>query len=188
MARNERNVVNLDALIPRADLFGDHVRAIADDRTIRISDLEPCSTYDRLRKPDFQRETANWNPAQVADLVQTFANVDIIPSLVLWENGPHIFVIDGAHRLSALIAWVRDDYGGGAISREMFKGLIPAQQMAMHLEVQRRIKDGPGTWADFKARNPQFDMKGLDVQWIRDKTPQQAARHSLLHFNWSRIT
>ena len=175
MSRNERNVVNLDALIPRTDLFGDQARAISDDRTIRITDLEPSSTYDRLRKPDFQRETANWTPAQVADLVQTFANLDIIPSLVLWENGPHIFVIDGAHRLSALIAWVRDDYGGGAISRQMFRDAIPVQQMAMHLETQRLVRDGPGTWASFKARFPQFDMKGLDVQWIKDKTPQQAA-------------
>ncbi|MER8984227.1 DUF262 domain-containing protein [Mesorhizobium sp. M0843] len=175
MARDERNVVNLDALIPRADLFGDHAPAIADDRTIRIADLEPCSTYDQLRKPDFQRETANWTPAQVASLVHTFANLDIIPSLVLWQNGPHIFVIDGAHRLSALIAWVRDDYGGGTISRDRFGGAIPGQQMAMHQEVQRLVKDGPGTWANFKARFPQFNMKGLDVQWIRDKTPQQAA-------------
>jgi hypothetical protein len=175
MARNERNVVNLDALIPRADLFGDHAPAIADDRTMRIADLEPCATYDQLRKPDFQRETANWTPIQVADLIQTFANLDIIPSLVLWQNGPNIFVIDGAHRLSALIAWVRDDYGGGAISREMFKGVIPAQQMAMHLETQRLVKEGPGTWPDFIARLPQVRMKGLDVQWIKDKTPQQAA-------------
>ncbi|TXJ15597.1 MAG: DUF262 domain-containing protein [Afipia sp.] len=175
MARNERNVVNLDALIPRADLFGDHAPAIADDRTIRIADLEPCSTYDQLRKPDFQRETANWTPAQVASLVQTFANRDIIPSLVLWQNGPHIFVIDGAHRLSALIAWVRDDYGGGTISRDLFKGAIPAQQMAMHQEAQRLVADGPGTWADFKVRFPQYNLKGLDVQWIKEKTPQQAA-------------
>ncbi len=175
MSRNDRNVVNLDALIPRADLFGDQARAISDDSTIRITDLEPCSTYDRLRKPDFQRETANWSPVQVADLVQTFANLDIVPSLVLWENGPHIFVIDGAHRLSALIAWVRDDYGDGSISRERFKGAIPAQQMAMHLETQRLVNSGPGTWANFKARFPGFDMKGLDVQWIRGKTPQQAA-------------
>lgn len=174
MARNERNVANLDALIPRADLLGDHPPVILDDRTIRIADLEPCTTYDQLRKPDFQRETANWRPDQVVSLVQTFADQDIIPSLVLWQNGAHIFVIDGAHRLSALIAWVRDDYGAGDVSRKLFKDGIPPQQVAMHLETQRQIKDGPGTWADFSAGLPLIRMKGLDVQWIKDKTPLQA--------------
>jgi hypothetical protein len=174
MARNEYNVVNLDALIPRADLLGNHPPVILDDRTVRIGDLEPCTTYDQLRKPDFQRETANWRPDQILSLVQTFADQDIIPSLVLWQNGAHIFVIDGAHRLSALIAWVRDDYGAGPISRKLFKDGIPPQQLAMHLETQRLIKGGPGTWADFSANLPLIRMKGLDVQWIKDKTPQQA--------------
>lgn len=174
MARNERNVVNLDALIRRSDLLGNHPPVILDDRTIRITDLEPCTTYDQLRKPDFQRETANWRPEQVVSLVQTFADQDIIPSLVLWQNGAHIFVIDGAHRLSALIAWVRDDYGAGPISRVLFKEGIPPQQLAMHEETQRQIKEGPGTWTDFSNRLPLIRMKGLDVQWIKEKTPQQA--------------
>ena len=174
MAKNECNVVNLDALIRRADLLGNHPPVILDDRTIRIADLEPCTTYDQLRKPDFQRETANWRPEQVVSLVQTFADQDIIPSLVLWQNGAHIFVIDGAHRLSALIAWVRDDYGAGDLSRKLFKDGIAPQQMAMHLETQRQIKEGPGTWADFSAGLPLIRMKGLDVQWIKEKTPQQA--------------
>lgn len=174
LARNERNVVNLDALIPRADLLGVHPPVILDDRTVRIADLEPCMAYDQLRKPDFQRESRNWRPEQVASLVQTFADQDIIPSLVLWQNGAHVFVIDGAHRLSALIAWVRDDYGAGELSRKQFKDGISPQQLAMHLETQRQIKDGPGTWADFSARLPLIRMKGLDVQWIKEKTPQQA--------------
>ena len=58
MARNERNVVNLDALIPRADLLGTQTPVILDYREMRVGDLEPCATYDQLRKPDFQRETA----------------------------------------------------------------------------------------------------------------------------------
>lgn len=174
MARNERNVVNLDALIPRADLLGSYPPVEVDERTIRISDLEPSIIYDQLRKPDFQRETSNWRPDQVVSLIRTFAEQDIIPSLVLWQNGPHIFVIDGAHRLSALIAWVRDDYGAGDVSRKLFKDGIPPQQLAMHMETQRMIKEGPGTWADFNARLPLIRMKGLDSQWIKGKTPEQA--------------
>lgn len=174
MARNERNVVNLDALIGRADLLGGYPPVEVDERTIRISDLEPSIIFDQLRKPDFQRETSNWKPDQVLSLITTFAEQDIIPSLVLWQNGPHIFVIDGAHRLSALIAWVRDDYGAGELSRKQFKEGIPPHQLAMHQETQRLIKEGPGTWADFSARLPLIRMKGLDAQWIKGKTPKQA--------------
>jgi hypothetical protein len=176
MARNDRNVVNLDALIRRADLFGIKSDVVVDFQEMRICDLQPSMLYDQLRKPDFQRETSNWTPQQVATLVRTWADQDIIPSLIFWQNGPHIFVIDGAHRLSALIAWVRDDYGAGGLSRGLFKDGIPPQQTAMHLETQRLVNaEGPGTWKDFLARQPLMANKGLHVQWIRDKTPYQAA-------------
>jgi hypothetical protein len=108
-----RNQVNLDALIPRADLFEITDPVIADSRAIRITDLKPGLIYDLLRKPDFQRETANWSPQQVARLIETFSKADIIPAIILWQNAGRIFVVDGAHRLSALVAWVRNDYGAG---------------------------------------------------------------------------
>lgn len=90
-----RNVVNLDALIPREDLAAP-VEANADIPGLKISDLKPGLIYSWLRKPDFQRETANWSPEQVADLVETFANGNIIPAVILWQNGQRVFVIDGA--------------------------------------------------------------------------------------------
>jgi len=39
--------------------------------------------------------------------------------------------IDGAHRLSALIAWVNDDYGAGAISQRFFGDNISVAQKAL---------------------------------------------------------
>jgi len=107
---------NLDALIPREDF---EVQSVADPSNpvkierVSIRDLEPGFFYNALRKPDFQRETANWSPAKVVDLVKTFVNGDLIPAVILWQSGRDIFVIDGAHRLSALLAWVHDDYGAG---------------------------------------------------------------------------
>jgi hypothetical protein len=175
MASNSRNLVNLDALIPRADLFGSDPPVILDNKAIRIGDLEPCAFYDQFRKPDFQRETANWNPEQVALLIKTFCDEDIIPAIILWQNGPQIFVIDGAHRLSALAAWVRDDYGAGTFSRDAYRDLIPAQQVLMHYETQRMVEAQVGTWKAFKARVPILEMKELNVQWIRGSTAAQAA-------------
>lgn len=174
MARNDRNFVNLDALIPRADLFGEVPPVILNNRSIRISDLAPCAFYDQFRKPDFQRETSNWAPQQVASLIKTFADQDIIPSLIFWQNGPQIFVIDGAHRLSALIAWVRDDYGAGKLSQDLFKGGIPAHQTVMDKETRALVKGQVGTWADFSAKAPIVGMKDLNVQWIENNTALQA--------------
>jgi Protein of unknown function DUF262 len=111
-----RNVVNLDALLPRQDLASP-AEASADLEGLKLSDLEPGLIFAFLRKPDFQRETANWSPEQVADLIETFVKGNIIPSIILWQSGQRVFVIDGAHRLSALIAWVRDDYGAGKSRR-----------------------------------------------------------------------
>ena len=76
-------------------------------------------TYLTLRKPDFQRETASWEPQVVADLIGSFLDGDLIPSIILWRSPDtgNIFVIDGAHRLGALIAWVQDDYGDKELSR-----------------------------------------------------------------------
>jgi hypothetical protein len=64
-----------------------------------------------LRKPDFQRETTQWKPAQIAMLIESFLDGELIPAVILWQSSSSIFVIDGGHRLSALLAWVHDDYG-----------------------------------------------------------------------------
>jgi len=182
-----RNVVNLDALIPREDLAAP-VEANADIPGLKISDLKPGLIYSWLRKPDFQRETANWSPEQVADLVETFANGNIIPAVILWQNGQRVFVIDGAHRLSALIAWAQDDYGAGSISATHYQNSIPEQQKAMHEATKKLVAERVGSYsahelaAQFqKADNPDIlkraatiGFKGIDVQWIKNANVEQA--------------
>src|SRR5262245_46856119 len=113
------NVVNLDALIPRDDFEVDS-EAVNHPRLekIDIRHLEDGFFLNSLRKPDFQRETAHWTPDKICDLVKTFLDGELIPGVILWQSGSDVFVIDGAHRLSALIAWTHNDYGDGAQSRE----------------------------------------------------------------------
>jgi Protein of unknown function DUF262 len=127
-----RNVVNLDALLPRQDSAAPVEASGGDLEGIKLTDLEPGLVYAWLRKPDFQRETTNWSPEQVADLIETFVKGSIIPSIILWQSGQRVFVIDGAHRLSALIAWVRDDYGAGKLSTDLYQNVIPEHQKTMH--------------------------------------------------------
>src|SRR4030095_1598636 len=112
-------LVNLDAMIPREDF------ALDDDKTstsyekftsITVRDLKPDGLIRPiLRKPDFQRETNHWSPEQVVSLLECFVNGDLIPSVIVWKSPTCLFVIDGGHRLSAIRAWIEDDYGDGPV-------------------------------------------------------------------------
>ena len=115
----------MDAMIAREDLretvgSSPETRRISE---IRVEDLEfGRPLFGLLRKPDFQRVTANWSSEKVSDFIRSFLNEEFVPSLIMWEsklNGK-LFVIDGAHRLSALMAWVNDDYGNGILSKSFF--------------------------------------------------------------------
>lgn len=185
-----RNVVNLDALLPREDLSAP-VEGGGNIKGLKAADLKDGSlTYSWLRKPDFQRETANWSPMQVADLIETFANGDIIPAIILWQNGQRVFVVDGAHRLSALIAWVQDDYGAGDISGRHYQNAIPDYQRAMHNETRHMVHKRVGTFGEHELapmypaksdpallkRSSIIAFKGIDVQWIENADVKQARR------------
>lgn len=134
------NRVNLDALIPRLDFDagpepttkpGDFDKVFAGEL------VKGRPLYGVLRKPDFQRETAIWTPEKVRDLVVAFVEEDLVPALILWRSPTnHIFVIDGAHRLSSLIAWVNNDYGTGNLSYPFFEG-----QFASHEKAAKTAKD-----------------------------------------------
>lgn len=182
-----RNVVNLDALIPREDLSAP-AESGGDIPGLKISDLKPGLVYSWLRKPDFQRETANWTPEQVVGLIETFANGNIIPAIILWQNGQRVFVVDGAHRLSALAAWANDDYGAGTISAKHYGNAIPEHQRVLHDLTRKMVKERIGSYEahEFAAQYQKADdpellkrasligFKSIDTQWIKNAGVQQA--------------
>jgi hypothetical protein len=144
------NVVNLDALIPREDLLVDAgAPNVSRLEKIDIRHIEEGFFLSALRKPDFQRETAQWSPDKVADLVRAFVDGDLIPAVILWQSGKDVFVIDGAHRLSALIAWVHNDYGDGPTSKKFFDGRIPEEQKAIADRTRKLIHGALGSYVDF---------------------------------------
>lgn len=160
------NVVNLDALIRREDFEVVDANATDTSRptTIRITDLAPDAFfYSGLRKPDFQRETANWSPAKIQDFIQTFLNGDLIPAIIFWGAGGNNFVIDGAHRLSALAAWVHDDYGDGKKSREFFQNYIPTEQLAAAERTRKLINSSIGTFAAHEAAVRYPEQSSADI-------------------------
>src|SRR6267143_304283 len=146
------HLVNLDALIKREDF---EVKEDAPPQpsqlshTIKVNELEPGNfLYQTLRKPDFQRETANWTPHKIKDFIKSFIDGDLIPSIILWRapDTANIFVIDGAHRLSALIAWVHDDYGDRAVSVDFFENLIPDEQKKAAETTRRLVNEEIGSY------------------------------------------
>ncbi|MEO3387498.1 DUF262 domain-containing protein [Mesorhizobium sp. CAU 1741] len=151
------NVVNLDALIPREDLFidpaGERVGNSGQER-IDIHHLDNHFFATRLRKPDFQRETADWSPDKVVDLIRSYVDAELIPAVILWSAGNFSFVIDGAHRLSALLAWVTDDYGDNRISLNYFGGRVSEDQRRVAERTRKMVKATVGSYGEYVgARN-----------------------------------
>lgn len=177
--------INLDALIPREDF------EIRDDIKVSISRTTTTLRHDDLkndafffasiRKPDFQRETNEWDEDKIIGLLESYLDGDLIPAVILWRNpSNYTFVIDGAHRLSAIAAWINDDYGDGDISKKFFNGVIPEDQIESAENIRQQIRKRIGSFKDFKLAisNPEkVDAKilkrfndiatlALQVQWV----------------------
>ncbi len=178
------NKVNLDALIERMDFDpgvstpqpGQYDKIFAQDL------LYGRPLYSMLRKPDFQRATYVWDPQKVRDLVLAFTEEELIPALILWRSeSNHVFVIDGAHRLSSVIAWVNNDYGLGNISHGRFGGDVEEHKKAAEA-ARKLVDDAVGPYKDIETsfNTPgaperykkiagglmQFNLK---VQWMTGK-------------------
>lgn len=188
----KKNVVNLDALILREDYEAENPAESPYSESIRAISITQLSKgevwFVSLRKPDFQRETASWSPDKVTDLIETFINGDLIPAAIMWHSKGNNFVIDGCHRLSALIAWVLDDYGDRETSQQFFKFKISPEQERAATKTRDLVKDRVGTYAELQAalkdqtkanpkiveRAKRLAVLGLPIQWIPGQDAKKA--------------
>lgn len=175
---------NLDALIPREDF---EVKENVENPfqnlpALQIRDLEENTfVYKTLRKPDFQRETSEWTEEKIYELIQSFISGDLIPAVILWNSSGYNFVIDGAHRLSAIIAWVTDDYGDGPISKSFFGFNITPEQIDVAEKTRKLINKKIGSYKEhlYAINNADKVEKALlesaqrlatltiQLQWVR---------------------
>lgn len=145
--------VALDALLPREDFDGDETPSSAKKKeSFSISDLrEDDFFYLTLRKPDFQRETNEWTPQKISGLVKSFIYGELIPAVILWRSkSGYNFVIDGSHRVSSLIAWINDDYGDGAITKQSFNGMVPEELIQIGERTRKLVEKEVGRYADYQ--------------------------------------
>lgn len=141
--------VNLDALIEKEDFEITADDEDGSDPVFCLPELEfRKNTFNILRKPIFQRATSDWTPRQVVDLIKNFIDRDLIPGIIVWNSKSRLqFVMDGAHRLSALIAWVNDDYGFGTISQKVYgiEGITAAHKNA-HFTTKDLVNNEIGSY------------------------------------------
>ncbi|MDO6819457.1 DUF262 domain-containing protein [Zobellia sp. 1_MG-2023] len=145
--------VNLDAIIPREDFEVEENQSPGKKKeTISIEDIKTDSFFFiNIRKPDFQRETNEWDEKKISQFVKSFVEGDLIPAIILWRSsGGYLFVIDGSHRLSSLSAWVNDDYGDGDISKMFYDGQIPEEQLQIAEKTRKKVNALVGSYKDYK--------------------------------------
>jgi hypothetical protein len=193
-----KNWVNLDALIPREDLsVGEGVvTGKQGDLKISMTHLRDKFFAGTLRKPEFQRETIQWSPAKIVDLVSAILDDQLVPAVILWHAAPHNFVVDGAHRLSAMLAWIYDDYGDGERSIKLFGPNIPPEQLALANKTRTLAEKMIGSYTRFaagldhpkiatplqKIRIPNMSMAHFVAQWVPAVTAR-AAEDSFFKIN-----
>jgi hypothetical protein len=169
-------------MIRRADFAAqdlDYTMGLFSNFSIsNLDDTSPVLTL--LRKPDFQRETNHWSPDQIVTFIKSFLDNQLIPALILWKSPSHIFVIDGGHRLSALRAWMKDDYGDGAISLEFYNGEISDEQKKIAKRTRLLVDRTVGRYTTLKdkvgsttaapeeiKRAGNLFTRALDLQWVQ---------------------
>lgn len=190
--------VSLDALIPREDFqVIETTKPGTPKATISIEDLKAGSFFfATLRKPDFQRETNDWEAQKVLDFLVSFVDGDLIPAIILWRSPSNLlFVIDGAHRISSLAAWINDDYGDGIISKLFYNGVIPDDQLRLADRTRKLVGKHVGSFADFsmatthpekvkeaiKTRAKNLGALAIQLQWVEGDASK--AEHSFFKIN-----
>jgi len=160
---------NLEHLIPRRNIetSDNNQVAVQSDRRsgFNLTELEKGQFfYDQLRKPVFQRDTNQWTLERLEKLIITFLDDGLIPAIILWENPDgEIYVIDGAHRISSLIAWVNSDYG-------------KENQLSdsNHNAIEEYMNDKIGSYSIIKASKDEkykqvkqvIAKRSIAVQWV----------------------
>jgi len=88
----------------------------------------------------------------VKEFVKAFVEDELVPSVICWQSPSRLsFVIDGAHRLSAIMAWLMDDYGDGELSSKLYNFNIPEEQIKVAKKTKELIEAEIGSYKSFKA-------------------------------------
>ncbi|MEW6211023.1 MAG: DUF262 domain-containing protein, partial [Acidobacteriota bacterium] len=132
-----------------------------------------------LRKPDFQRATWSWSPEDCVELLEAVLNDQVVPSVIMWlgEDGTK-FVLDGGHRISVLLAWIKDDWGDCLPAGHFKDDSLELASKDAALRVRELLAErGIGTFEEYlqaerrfrdlekQGRNPVIEMESTSYQY-----------------------
>lgn len=165
----ETRTVYLDHLILRENLrytrpqerIGSNIVAQEPDM-LRLSDLygeHLSSQVKLLRKPDFQRATSAWTPDDCVALLDSVVNEQIVPSIIEWANpdSKYNFILDGAHRVSVILAWLNDDWGDKAPASAIADAEQLQQIKEVAVIVRNLVKAKIGSFQDYRDASEASD-------------------------------
>ncbi|KAJ74309.1 hypothetical protein M222_1558 [Enterococcus faecalis AZ19] len=181
---------HLEHLIPRIELDDEAESSGFHQTTDRkanfsLTDLENGQFfYDQLKKPYFQRDTNEWTVERVEKLLNTFLEDGLIPAIILWEtNDGDILIIDGAHRISSLIAWVNNDFGRVNVS-----------STNTHHEISDYFNSKIGNYEEIKRSKEEkyknvkqiIAKKSVPIQWVTGD--YEKVKESFIRINEQGVT
>lgn len=159
--------VHLDHLIKRQSLrytlpaqvdSNLRMQSQRSDSNIRFDDIRrEDGWFSGIVKPDFQRATCAWSPENCVTFLNSVIRRRIIPSIILWRSSETglLYVLDGAHRLSVLRAWMHDDWGDKAgdfyQDDENRPQIIAAAQLT-----RQAVYESVGAFQDFEDAYKEF--------------------------------
>ncbi len=131
--------------------------------SLRMSDLvgdHMSSRVQLLRKPDFQRATWAWSPEDCVLLLESVVKDQVIPSIIMWysPDSGRDYVLDGGHRISVVMAWLKDDWGD-RIPSEHFEdeAQVPEIRKAAD-KVRALVRTRIGSLDDYKTADDEFNQ------------------------------
>jgi hypothetical protein len=124
-----------------------------------ISDLRDDAVGPLLRKPVTQRVAGSWTPELCVDLLEYILSGQNAPSIIMWPGPDNLlYVVDGVHRVSVLLAWVRDSWGEGlppgSYADEAQRREIEAAARRVRELLQER---GIGRYDDYAAARARYE-------------------------------
>ncbi len=178
-----RLTVYLDHLISRDNLFYKRPTTAGIEHPRRDDFLNIKQLYGEdseaylLKKPDFQRATWSWTPEDCVDLLYAVLNEQVVPSVIMWlsEDGTK-FILDGGHRISVLLAWIKDDWGDRLPAGSFKDDSLERASKEAALKVRDALKD-IGTFDEYIRAEKRY--RELDEQGKKSSAEIIAAMDSV---------
>ena len=163
------NSVYLDHLIEREAFLYKSAQDLPNAKpnsTQRVALLQLMASGDnrrggfrrQLRKPDFQRATWAWSPNQCVELLDSLLKNSVVPSVILWSSPDQfIYVLDGGHRISVLLAYLTDDWGDKNLQRLNSSDIEQVKKTATEVRKQLRLK-GIASFEEHRAADALYEQ------------------------------